>query len=84
MAGGFNPAKTQTVIGPYVYVPAGGLEFNINAYCPPGAAVLGGGFFTSIAMPSRSAPTAGGWNVFVTNDTSVGVNAQAYAVCGLP
>lgn len=82
--GGFDPGKTQTVIGPEVYVPAGALEFNINAYCPPGAAPLGGGFFSSIAKASRSAPTPGGWNVFVYNDTSADVNAQAYVVCGLP
>ncbi len=83
-AGGFDPAKTQTVIGPEVYVPAGGLEFNINAYCPPGTAVLGGGFFSNIAKASRSAPTPGGWNVFVYNDTTADVTAQAYVVCGLP
>jgi hypothetical protein len=83
-AGGFDLSKLTTVIGPDVFVPAGALEFNVNADCPSGARPTGGGFFTSIAMPSRSAPTFSGWNVFVDNNTSVDVEVNAYVVCALP
>jgi hypothetical protein len=63
-------------------VPPESVDFNVNAFCPAGQAVLGGGFFASIGIVARSGPITGGWNAFIDNYTPVSITVNAYVVCG--
>jgi hypothetical protein len=85
--GGFDPAKVTHVVGARVTIPANG-SGEAFATCPAGSRVLGGGFYTSIAIAANSSPTAdgsSGWWVIVNNfDNVIPVDVQAEAVCALP
>lgn len=53
-------------------------------YCPGTRKVTGGGYFSSIAVASSSAPNAdrSGWLVQINNfDNAISVEIDAYAIC---
>jgi hypothetical protein len=59
----------------------------IQAICPPGSKVTGGGYFSSINNVGATEPdVAGGasWSVIVQNNTGINVDSWAYAVCAAP
>jgi hypothetical protein len=86
VAGGFDPRKVAYVTGP-VSMIAPGQTLAISAVCAPGSKVVGGGYFASINDVGATEPDVYGgtqWGVIVQNNTSIYVNAWAYAVCVSP
>lgn len=54
----------------------------VSATCPAGSALLGGGYFTSIAHAGAN-PVGNTWYAIVDNQTGITITGlQAYAVCG--
>jgi hypothetical protein len=82
VAGGFDPAKVSYVTGPTSSFAPGAVD-SVKAFCPAGTRVLGGGYFASITHVGGSQTFDGqAWTVIIVNDTSISVNANAFAVCG--
>jgi hypothetical protein len=85
LPGGFNPAKVTYTAGNQVSIAPGALATAV-ATCPVGTKVVGGGFFSSITFPDLSAPASdgSGWIAIFDNESTIFVNAWAYAVCAAP
>jgi hypothetical protein len=82
--GGFDPAKVSYVTGPTSSFDPG-VVGSVKASCPAGTRVLGGGYFANITHVGGSQTFDGqAWTVIILNDTSISVNANAFAVCGAP
>jgi hypothetical protein len=88
-AGGLDPSRITTVVGPTVFVGPGGVD-TTTVYCPFGQKATGGGFvFVSAgggAFFSRPTPGADGWSVGFENGDSLYTtgDGNAYAVCIAP
>jgi len=84
--GGFDPAKVSYVTGPDTTAPGGGVVTTAQAFCPAGTKVVGGGYYSNIAMNGYSAPRSdgSGWAMIVDNTTGVATTINAYAVCAAP
>lgn len=78
--GGFDPSKLTRVTGPSVYVLPGEVA-SADAHCPAGQRATGGGYFSSITHPGGNIPGFASWSVIVSNDTSIGIEVNAYVVC---
>ncbi|WP_412904334.1 hypothetical protein [Aeromicrobium sp. 179-A 4D2 NHS] len=80
---GPRPADAVRVEMNSIYV--GAYDFStVTVWCPGARKVTGGGFISSIAIPSASAPNSdrSGWVIQINNmDNSISVEASAYAVC---
>ena len=83
VAGGFDPAKVTYVTGPTRTFAPGEIEF-VDASCPAGTRLLGGGYFASISHVAASKTYGDGltWSVLINNDTSISIEANAHAICG--
>ena len=82
IAGGFDPAKVSYVTGPTSTFAPGDIG-SVQATCPSNTKVLGGGYFANITHVAGSQTFNGqSWNVIILNDTSISVDANAFAVCG--
>ena len=89
-AGSFDPGKITRVVGVEVGVAPGNVG-TATVSCPSGQVATGGGGGGGIAGIAASVPlvapgstTPGGWAVVVSNQTTITVQAQAYAVCAAP
>jgi hypothetical protein len=73
------------VTGPTRTFAPGEIEF-VEAVCPPGTKVIGGGYFASIMHVAADKTHGSGttWSVLINNDTSIFVQANAHAVCAAP
>jgi hypothetical protein len=89
--GGFDLGKISYVTGPTTSVPSvAGLAVGIEALCPTGNKVVGGGFRILSAdtavgvVRSENNSTGSGWTVEVTNTSSRAVDMDATAICAAP
>jgi hypothetical protein len=89
--GVFDLSKISYVTSPTTSVPSGAnFAVGIEAVCPPGNKVVGGGFRVLSAdtavgvVRSESNSTGSGWDVEVTNTSSRSVDMHATAVCAAP
>lgn len=85
VAGGFDPAKVSYVTGPTHTFAPGEIEF-VQATCPVGTKLLGGGYFASIMHVGANKTYGDGrtWSVLIDNDTGIYVDANAHAICAAP
>jgi hypothetical protein len=89
--GSFDLGKITYVTGPTTsVVSVAGLGVGIEARCPAGNKVVGGGFQilsedTAVGVVRSESDSSGsGWNVEVTNTSGSSVNMHATAVCVAP
>ena len=84
-AGGFDPAKVSYVTGPTRTFAPGEIEF-VEATCPTGTKLLGGGYFANIMHVSASKTYGNGqtWSVMIYNDRGFAIDANAHAICAAP
>jgi hypothetical protein len=82
IAGGFDPAKVSYVTGPTRTFAPGEIEF-VEATCPTGTKLLGGGYFANIMHVSASKTYGDGqtWSVLINNDYGFAIDANAHAIC---
>jgi hypothetical protein len=79
--GGFDPSKLQYITGPTVTI-APGYTGSAAAYCPPGTAVVSGGFFSSVASIGFSETFGQTFHgIWAANNTGISVDIHATAVC---
>jgi hypothetical protein len=81
-AGGFDPSKISYVTGPTKTFHPGDIDF-VEAVCPAGTKIIGGGYFANImhVAGDQTYGDGGTWSVLINNDTSIDVDANATAVC---
>jgi hypothetical protein len=81
-AGGFDPAKVSYVTGPTVTFAPDQIA-HADASCPAGTAVIGGGYYASIAHVAADKTYGDGrtWSVLIHNDSSISIQVNAHAVC---
>jgi hypothetical protein len=55
----------------------------VEATCPAGTRLLGGGYFANIMHVGANKTYGDGrtWSVLIDNDTSISVDANAHAIC---
>ena len=85
VAGGFDPAKVSYVTGPTRTFAPGETEF-VEASCPTGTKLLGGGYFANIMHVSASKTYGNGltWSVMIYNDYGFAIDASAHGICAAP
>jgi hypothetical protein len=82
-AAGLHPAKVQYVIGQSYDLPIATVT-DMQAPCPVGTTVIGGGFYVSIATVSASESYGAGWAVIVDNNSGIDLSGTPYALCAAP
>lgn len=85
-SGGFDPAKVSYVQGPPANFLVGQVA-TVEAICPAGNKVLGGGVYSNITVvgSSRPLPDGSGWAAVLANTSLIEVDGlYAFAVCGAP
>jgi hypothetical protein len=81
--GGFDPTKVQYVQGPTTTVVPG-QTIAVVANCPAGTTGISGGYFSSILDVGGTVPGITGYGVVMQNNTTISVDAYAFAVCAAP
>jgi len=85
-AGSFDPTKVSRVVGGSITINPGQTNA-AAANCPAGSVLIGGGGSAGIAGLDISAPAGSPpvqWLVATSDNTSVPVTLQAYAICAAP
>ena len=75
-------AKVSDVTGPTVTFAPNEIA-HADATCPAGTAVIGGGYYASIAHVAADKTYGDGrtWSVLIHNDSSISIQVNAHAVC---
>lgn len=78
-----GPANLRYVQGPTVSFAPGAIGY-VEAFCPAGTKVTGGGYFNNINDVAGATPDQFGgtrYSVLINNNTGITVDSYAFAIC---